>query len=93
MNFLDLFNAVARVARPVHVEHHPVTDATVPVDTYGLDSLDMLMTCIYLCEIYGIPEEVGKTMPNETVKIIEEFIVAHKTQEPESIDSAVRSIQ
>lgn len=93
MNFLELFNGVARVARPVHVAHTPVTDLNLNLAEYGLDSLDMLMICIYLCELYGIPEETGKEMPAETVQIIQDFILAHKTQEPESVAAALESIQ
>ena len=89
MNFLDLFNAVAEVARPIHVKYTPVPDKSSPIADFGMDSLDMLMVCVYLCELYGIPEEIGKDMTGSTVQEIEDFISAHKTQEPESIEQAV----
>ena len=93
MDFLELFNGVARVARPIHVEHNPVTAMDIDLDEYGLDSLDMLMICIYLCELYGIPEEVGKELTAKTVQELHDFVQAHKTQTPESVESALRSIQ
>jgi acyl carrier protein len=93
MDFLELFNGVARVARPVHVTHTPVTERDLDLAEYGLDSLDLLMICIYLCELYGIPEETGKDMPAETVQVIEDFIQAHKTQQPDSVAQALESIQ
>ena len=93
MDFLELFNGVAKIARPVHVSHTPVTDRELKLDEYGLDSLDLLMICIYLCELYGIPEETGKDMPAETVQIIEDFIMSHRTQEPTSVADALESIQ
>lgn len=89
MNFLELFNAVAEVARPIHTVYTPVPDKTSPIPDYGMDSLDMLMVCVYLCELYGIPEEIGKEMKGVTVQQLEDFVMAHKTQEPESIEKAV----
>lgn len=89
MNFLDLFNAVAEVARPVYTKYTPVTDKSHSISSYGLDSLDNLMICVFLCELYGIPEEVGKEMRSETVQQVEDFIMANKTKEPESIEAAV----
>ena len=93
MNFLELFNGVARIARPVHVSHTPVTDTELDLVEYGLDSLDMLMICIYMCELYGIPEETGKEMPANTVREIEDFVQAHRTQQPTSVAQALESIQ
>ena len=89
MDFLALFNAVAEVARPVHVKYNPLPDKVCSVVEYGLDSLDLLMISVYLCELHGIPEEVGKEMHAETVQEFEDFINAHKTQVPESIEAAV----
>ena len=89
MDFLELFNAVAKVARPVHVKYNPVPDKEAAIVEYGMDSLDMLMVSVYMCELHGIPEEVGKEMRCETVQEFEGFINAHKTQVPESIEAAV----
>ena len=93
MNFLELFNGVARIARPVHVSHTPVTDTELDLVEYGLDSLDMLMICIYMCELYGIPEETGKEMSAKTVLEIEDFVMTHRTQQPETVAQALESIQ
>lgn len=93
MNFLELFNGVAKIARPVHVSHKPVTDKDLNLTEYGLDSLDKLMICIYMCELYGIPEETGKSMSADTVQIIEDFVQIHKTQEPATVSEALESIQ
>ena len=89
MDFLELFNAVAKVARPVHVQYTPVPDKESQIVDFGMDSLDMLMVSVYLCELHGIPEEIGKEMHAETVQQFEDFINAHKTQVPESIEAAV----
>ena len=86
MNFLELFNVVAKKARPIQTAWTPIEDVNTLITEYGLDSLDILMCSIYLCELFGIPEEVGKTLVADTVTNIEAFINEHKTQEPGSLE-------
>ena len=93
MDFLELFNVVAKKARPIQTEWHPIEDVNVPITEYGLDSLDIMMTSIYLCELYGIPEEIGKDMPTETVAQIEAYVFEHNTQEPDSLEAVERAIK
>lgn len=93
MDFLELFNEVARKARPVHIEHSPITDKQTELVDFGLDSLDILMCVVYICELYGIPEEVGKDMPAINVSSIETFVQHYKTQEPASIADAVEQMK
>jgi acyl carrier protein len=93
MNFIELFNEVAKVARPVHMEHRQIDDWDTDLDEFGLDSLDLLMCCLYLCEIYGIDEEQGKTMSAQNVRVIYDFLMLHKQKEPASIAEALESIK
>jgi hypothetical protein len=93
MNFLELFNAVAEKARPIHTQYTPVPDLDSPIMDFGMDSLDMLMTIVYMCELHGIPEEIGKELVAATVREFESFVVAHKTTEPKSIQEAKDYIQ
>ena len=93
INFLELFNAVAEVVRPIHVKYNPIPNMTDKIADYGMDSLDMLMVCVYMCELHGIPEEVGKDLQAVNVQEFQEFIDKHKTQEPESIEAAVEYCQ
>lgn len=65
MDFLKLFNEVAKVAKPAHTDLN-ITNPDEPLKEV-LDSLDNLMVGIFLCEIYGIPEEIGKTCKATTV--------------------------
>jgi len=51
------------------------------------------MVSVYMCELHGIPEEVGKDMTATTVQQFADFIAEHKTQEPESIQAAQDYIQ
>ncbi len=93
MNFLELLNAVAKVAKPSYVGFTEMVDASVPFKDCGLDSLDMLMISVYMCEIYGIPEEIGKEMKVSTPAEMYQFIMDNKSQEPTSVAEAVASIK
>jgi hypothetical protein len=46
-----------------------------------------------LCELYGIPEDKGKELIPITVGDIHDFLMLHKTKEPESIEAAIEAIQ
>jgi acyl carrier protein len=49
MNFLDLFNRLARLAKPAAAsELVEITDPQGPLKDTGIDSLDMLMITVYL---------------------------------------------
>lgn len=91
MDFLKLFNEVAKVAKPTHTDLN-ITDPDEPLKSV-LDSLDNLMIGIFLCDIYGISEEVGKTCQATTVNEYLNFVNTNKTKEPESLEKAVESIK
>lgn len=93
MDKLELFNAVARVARPLHREFTPVTSLDCSLKEADLDSLDTLLVCVYLCELYGIEEEKGKEIPFSTPQKIFDFLEEHKTREPSSVAEAVEQIK
>lgn len=93
MDFVKLFNEVARAAKPAHANFQEITDEEEPLKNTHIDSLDALLIGIFLCEIYGIPEEVGKNMKPTTIKEYREFMEANKTQEPESIEKALELIK
>ena len=59
----------------------------------GLDSLDWLMMMLYLCEIYGIPEEIGKEFYPLTIQELYDLLMQHKTREPSSIEEALNVIK
>lgn len=93
MDYLSLFNAVARVAKPAYVQCSDLKDVEEKFSEAGFDSLDMLLIGIYFCELHGIPEEVGKSMKPTTLKEMLEFIQANKTKQPESVEQAISEIQ
>lgn len=93
VNFLELFNAVARLARPAHVAYIPLPQMNTSFSPQ-LDSLEMLMCNIYICEIYGIPEEIGKTInPPTTPQEMLDGVTPHIMRQPESVESALGMIR
>lgn len=94
MDFLELFNEVAKVAKPAFAhELKPITDPLTPFKETHVDSLDLLMAVIYMCEIYGVPEEIGKSVKPANVAELQAFLEEHKTREPESLKAALEQIQ
>lgn len=93
MNFLDLLNAVARVARPAHHEFIPMTSMDEKFEDSCFDSLDMLMIAMYMAMIYDIDDEVAKELRPETPAQMLEEIEKHKKKEPESIEAAMELIK
>lgn len=93
MDFLELFNAVTKLAKPaVAADLQPITDKNASFKDTGIDSLDLLMITVYMCEIYGISEEVGKNLKPASVAEVEAFVAQHKTKEPQSVHDAIESV-
>ena len=93
MDKLELFHAVARVAKPVHLTYTPIASLETPFKEANIDSLDTILICVYFSELYGIEEEVAKTMLPATPQEIFDFLEIHKTKEPASVEDAVREIK
>jgi acyl carrier protein len=82
MDKLELFNALISVVTPVNSMGAKADSLDQPLNETGLDSLDLLMMGIYLGDIYGIEEEVLKTIQPITVGDMLNFMEQHKTKEP-----------
>lgn len=94
INFIDLFNMVAKVAKPVHMSFTPATAMEEKMADLGLDSLDGLVMMMYLCELYGIPDnDETKGWHPETVQEVYDLLMANKTTEPESVEKAREQIK
>jgi len=93
MEFLDLFNKVARLARPAHHEFIPFDSMEQRFTESSLDSLDMLMMAFYMAEIYDIDDEVAKELRPETVQELLDAINLHKKRDPESIEWAMELVK
>jgi acyl carrier protein len=93
MNFIEIFNVVARVAKPVHMSFKPAEALEDAMADLGIDSLDGLVMLMYFDEIYGIDDEVSKEWKPTTVQEIHDLIMANKTIEPESIEKIKEQIK
>ena len=93
MDFLELLHEVGKLAKPLHSEAlaPPTWDGTFA--EMNVDSLDLIIIALYMCDIYGIPEEIGKTMQVKTPTELKAFVDEHKTKEPESVQAALASVQ
>ena len=93
INFIQLFNEVAKVVKPMHPDFDNAKDLDDKLADIEVDSLDALLIGIYLCELYGIPEEKGKELALVTLRDIHDFLMKNKTTEPESVEAAVEAIK
>ena len=86
MNFIDIFNYVAKVARPAHTK---VAIAEKMDDVFaeiGLDSLDGLVMLMYFDELYGIDDDASKEWSPKSVQELYDLVMANKTKEPASME-------
>jgi acyl carrier protein len=94
INFIDLFNMVAHVAKPIHMSFTPASAMDQKMEDLWLDSLDGLVMMMYLCELYGIPDnDETKGWHPETVQEVYDLLTANKTKEPESLEKAKEQIK
>jgi acyl carrier protein len=86
LDMLALFNGLstrikAKGTRPAAQLDEKLADT-------GLDSLDVVLLSVYVCEIFGIPEKIGKTMEPVRFADVAAFIATHRTREPASLEEA-----
>lgn len=93
MDFIKLFNEVAKVVKPMHPDFDNAKSLDDKFMDIEVDSLDCLLIGIYLCEIYGISEELGKTLNPQTLREMHDFLMLHKVKEPESIEAVIEAIK
>ena len=94
MDKLELFNALISVVTPVNSMGAKADSLDQPLNETGLDSLDLLMMGIYLGDIYGIEEEVLKTIQPITVGDMLNFMEQHETKEsPATVQEALALVQ
>jgi acyl carrier protein len=87
LDFLDVFNAVVRVAVSRRGDAPDATSYDDTPEKLGVDSLDMVMVIAVLTDAYGIPNDVQFDDTGEfTVATLRDYISSHKTQEPESLE-------
>lgn len=57
-------------------------DLTEKLVDCGMDSLDTVLLTVYVCEVFGIPEEIGKNLKPVAFTDITAFIERHGTRRP-----------
>jgi|Laugrefa1bdmlbdn_1035148.scaffolds.fasta_scaffold04132_3 hypothetical protein len=93
IDFIKLFNATAKVAKPMSPDFDNAKSLDDQLQDIDVDSLDSLLIGLYMCELYGIPEDKGKELVPVTIREIHDFLMQHKTKEPESIEAAIEAIK
>jgi acyl carrier protein len=93
MDRIELFNRLARKARPAHADYVPIESLDIPWPETGLDSMDAMMMVIFLSDIYGIDEQTSKEMQFTTPAELFALVDKHKTQEPATIDEAMEHVK
>ncbi len=93
MDFLQLFNGVVDLAKPVSAEQSHAKSMDDQLPDLKLDSLDTIMLAMYLGEIYGIEEDVMREMQAATVADLQAFLDAHKTRTPEDVKAELARVK
>lgn len=93
IDFIELFNRVAQVAKPAHPDFNNAKSMDDKMADIGIDSLDGLLMMMFFCELYGIDTEKTKEWYPTTVQQVHDLLQANKTTEPTSIDEAIKAIK
>jgi acyl carrier protein len=93
VDFIELFNVVARVAKPAHMSFKFAESMEDKMADLSIDSLDGLVMLMYFCELYGVDDETSKEWHPTTVQEVYDLLMANKTIEPESIEQAKEQIK
>mgnify|MGYP003345806323 CR=1 FL=1 len=84
---------VSKVARPAHAHETAATSMEDKLQDIGIDSLDGLIMTMYLCELYGIPEDdETKEWHPTSVQEVYDYLMRRKTKEPASVEEARKEI-
>jgi acyl carrier protein len=86
--FIELLNEVAKKARPFNSELRRIDSMDMILKETGLDSLDMLMCTVYLCEIYDVEDEKSKEMLGETPQDLLNFLKEWGRRQPADLAQA-----
>lgn len=81
---LELIQEIVKIVRPVTADEVKYDNGILTeIKDTGLDSLDMIMLSVYLSELYGVPEEIAKTMTDVvTLADVLAFMNDNKTKTP-----------
>lgn len=86
--FIQLLNDVAKKAKPYNSELKRIESLDQDLKETNLDSLDMLMCVVYLCEIYDVEDEKSKEMLGETPQQLLDFLKEWGRRQPSDLAQA-----
>lgn len=89
---LELLKGIIALATPLNSNGVEITSLDTPIADTGLDSLDLLMVGIYLSDVYGVSEEIAKTMDPVTIRDMLQFMQFHSTKQPVSVEATLNDI-
>jgi acyl carrier protein len=92
-DFIRLFNACAVLAK---TPSNPPVAAGSLDDLFpdlNIDSLDGLILGMYLCDAFGVSEEVGKTMQVRSVGEMKDFLVANATIQQINVENVISGLK
>lgn len=92
MDKLELFNAIVRHTRPATTEDLTAKSLDDTFKDVGLDSLDVIMVCIYFAEVYGVPEDVAKELQPQNVGECFLLYEEKATKHPKTVKEAMGNI-
>ena len=92
-DFFRLFNACARLAKTPNNPPIPAGSMHDLLPDLNIDSLDSLVLGMYLCDAFGVPEEVGKTMQVRSVGDFKAFLVANATVEQIDVENVISELK
>ncbi len=91
-DYLSLLNGLGRHVKPQSNAFREAASLDAPLADSGLDSLDTVLMAVYVCEIFGIAEETGKSLAPRTFGDVAKFAQAHHTRMPASVEAALASV-
>lgn len=92
-NFIDLFNGVMKLAKPVFAEDSFAKSMDDKIDDLDIDSLDTILLSMYLGEVYGIEEDVMREMKVFTITELQSFLETHATRTPGGVEEELERIK
>lgn len=93
MNFIDLFNAVVKVAKPAQSEYIEAASLDDSFESLEIDSLDGLVIVMYMCEIYGVCDTDSREWHPLALGELHDLLKAAQTREPASVSDAIGMIK
>jgi acyl carrier protein len=94
MDRVALFNELIKIIKVVNGDKtSKATSENNNISEVGLDSLDIVMLCMHIAELYGLDDEQAKKIPLESIKEAFDYAENAGTQKPESVEAAVEAVK